>query len=66
MWMSLWFWTRMCRGGLVAYLDAIAEQDVVPPALTTFAIEMVHNVETEHMPLTPRHADPGGRGAVTG
>lgn len=40
-------------GDLVGYLMEIAERDVVPPALTTFAIEMVHNVQTETLPLTP-------------
>ncbi len=40
-------------GDLVGYLMEIAARDVVPPALTTFAIEMVHNVETETLPLTP-------------
>lgn len=40
-------------GDLVGYLMDIAARDVVPPALTTFAIEMVHNLETETDPLLP-------------
>ena len=52
-------------GGLVGYLDALAAQDVVPPALTTFAIEMVHNVATETTPLSPARRSLA-RGAVTG
>jgi hypothetical protein len=38
---------------LVGYLMQIAGRDRVPPALTCFAIEMVHNVDTETEGLLP-------------
>jgi hypothetical protein len=38
---------------LVGYLMDIADRDPAPPALTCFAIEMVHNVATETTRLTP-------------
>lgn len=47
--------------GLVEYLMAVSDQDKVPPALTCFAIEMVHNVGTETDALTPGIAILGAR-----
>ncbi len=40
-------------GDLVGYLMAVSERQEVPPALTCFAIEMVHNVDSETEPLHP-------------